>query len=283
MRDRNAFCETRGAWHYGRDILCSRRLWLFYECIIFETHPKHVSVRHVYQALLYQLIFLLLGMKVSYFNSTHSFPAVMDFLGSVHGSQGYMVIFLSLALTMIDGLAILRRIVIFFQNGDKLSIKAFWKVAILGRGGDTLGHASEYVGLVSEETEAFDKNEIALSPARDSIELDVRRQDFDVDTARWANDVRHQHYRRQSTISDGTLYGSPTSTRSVDKIQDAKGNFTSKIGVLRKIGNGIFAVLERVLVFAALGQLLTGIVVYTGMYIYLIMIIIFSNITVRGV
>jgi hypothetical protein len=174
-----------------------------------------------------------------------------------------MVILLSLLLTMIDGFAILRRIVAFFRNGDKFSVKAFWKAAIVGQDCDA-SNASEYVGLVSDETESFDMNEITLSRARHSIEVDIRRQNFDTDTARWANDIRRQHYRRQSTTSEGTLYGSPTSTSSVDKIGDAKVGITSKIGLLRKIGNGVFAVLERVLVFAAFGQLLTGVVVYTG-------------------
>lgn len=180
--------------------------------------------------------------------------------GSAHGSQGYMVIVLSLVLTMIDGFAIFRRIFAFLRHGDNLSVKTFWEVAILGRVCDTLG--PEYVELVSEEREALVKNEITLSPIRGSVELDTPRQAFDVDTARWANDVHLQHYRRQSATSDGTIYGSPTCTRSLDKVEDPKGNL--KTGYLRQIGNGAFAVLERFLVFAALGQLLTGVVVYTG-------------------
>jgi hypothetical protein len=175
-----------------------------------------------------------------------------------------MVILLSLTLTMIDGFALFSRIVAFLRNGDKFSIKAFWKSAILGQ--EHIPFGSEYEGLVSDEAEGFDK-EIVLSPDSDSAELDVRRQDFDMDTARWANDVHRQHSRRQSATSEGTLYGSPTCTRSVDKIEDTKGNFTPKIGLLRQIGNGTFAVLERVLVFAALGQLLSGVVVYTGVSI----------------
>jgi len=179
--------------------------------------------------------------------------------GSIHGSQGYLVILLSLTLTMIDGFAIFCRIIAFFRNGEQFSIKAFWKSAILGQ--EQFSFGPEYEGLVSEEADRFDK-ETALSPDSDSAELDVRRQDFQMDTARWANDVHHQHSRRQSAASDGTLYGSPTCTRSVDKLEDSKS--TSKVDLLRQIGNGAFAVLERVLVFAALSQLLSGVVVYTG-------------------
>lgn len=183
----------------------------------------------------------------------------MDLLGSVHGSQGYLVILLSLILTMIDGFAIFRRIITFFRNGEQLSIKGFWKSAILDQ--EHLPFGPEYEGLVSEEPVRFDK-EIALSPDGDSAELDVGGQDFQ-DTARWANDVHRQHSRRQSATSEGTLYGSPTCMRSQDKLEDSKS--TSKVGLPLRIGNGIFAVLERFLVFAALSQLLSGVVVYTGM------------------
>jgi hypothetical protein len=178
-----------------------------------------------------------------------------------------MIILLSLFLTTIDGLAMIRRIVTFLQSGEKKSIKTFWRSAVLGRQ-ESVGFGPEYTGLVSRDPEEFDKNEITLSPIRDSRELDVdaRRQGFDLDTANWADDVRRQHHGRQSAASDGTLY-SPTYTRSVDNIEFAKGNISSKFDLLRKIGNGAFAVLERFLVFAALGQLLTGVVIYTGTFI----------------
>jgi hypothetical protein len=159
---------------------------------------------------------------------------------------------------MIDGFAIFRRIITFFRSREQFSIKAFWKSAILGR--EHLSFGPEYEGLVSEEPVRFDK-EAAVSPDTDSAELDVGRQDFQ-DTARWANDVHRQHSRRPSATSEGTLYGSPTCMRSVDKLEDSKS--TSKVGLLRRIGNGTFAVLERFLVFAALSQLLSGVVVYTG-------------------
>lgn len=163
---------------------------------------------------------------------------------------------------MIDGFAIFRRIIAFFWNGQQFSIKAFWKSAILGK--EHFSFGPEYEGLVSEEADRFDK-EITLSPNSDSAELDVRTQGFQMDTVRWANDVHRQHSRQQSSASDGTLYDSPTCARSVDKLEDSRS--TSKVGLLRQVGNGSFAVLERVLVFAALGQLLSGVIVYTGMSI----------------
>jgi hypothetical protein len=177
-----------------------------------------------------------------------------------------MVILLSLFLTTIDGLAMIRRIITSLRNGEKFPIKTFWRSAIFGRQEPVI-LGPEYTGLVTQDPEEFDKNE-TLSPIRDSRELDVdaRRQGFDLDTANWANDVCRQHRRRQSAASDGTLY-SPTYARSVDKIEFTKGNTSSKFDLFRKIGNGAFAVLERFLVFAALGQLLTGVVIYTGTFI----------------
>lgn len=140
-------------------------------------------------------------------------------------------------------------------------MKAFWRSAILGRDCDTVG--PEYVELVSDP-EGFDKNESVLSPSSETGELDAE-QGFDIDTVRWANDVHRQHRRRPSAASEGTLYGSPTCMRSIDNIEDAKGTATPTANFIRQVGNGIFAVLERFLVFAAFGQLLTGVVVYTGM------------------
>jgi hypothetical protein len=116
--------------------------------------------------------------------------------------------------------------------------------------------------LVSD-MEGFDKNENVISPNSETGELDAERG-FDIDTVRWANDVHRQHHRRPSATSD-TLYGSSTCMRSIDNIEDVKETAASTVSFIRQMGNVIFAALERFLVFAAFGQLLTGVVVYTGM------------------
>jgi hypothetical protein len=85
------------------------------------------------------------------------------------------------------------------------------------------------------------------------------------ETAQWAN-VVHQHRRDFSVVSERTLYGSrsPT-THSDDTLANTKLSLNVRPkSVLHRIGNGIFAVLERTLVIGGFAQLLTGIVVYTG-------------------
>lgn len=177
---------------------------------------------------------------------------------------------LALTLSAIDILSLFRRIVAFWRSGEKFGIKTFWWSTILGRERDRdLG--PEYAGLVVEDPEEFEDTKISLSPIRDSSDLGPR-QEYDGDTAQWANDVHqhqhhprrtHRHYRQQSTASDGTLFGTSSPMRSVDTIREVKGT-SSKADLLFRISQGVFAVLERSLVFAGLVQVLTGIVTYTG-------------------
>jgi len=181
--------------------------------------------------------------------------------GAVHSKQGYMVLLLALCLSAIDMVGMLRRIVGFFRSGEKFSIKTFWRTTILGCDMERDRFGAEYTGLVVDAAEEFEE-QIRLSPIRKSGDLD-RIEEYSGDTAQWANNVHHhrRHQRRHSTASDGTLFG-PASP--IDNIQDVKGALSSRVGLIRRIGNASFAVLERFLVFAGLAQTLLGIVIYTG-------------------
>jgi hypothetical protein len=68
--------------------------------------------------------------------------------------------------------------------------------------------------------------------------------------------------------SDGTFFGSRSPPHSETTLQDAKHRRNTKKvqNLTLRIGNVVFTVLvlERSLVAAGFGQLLTGIVVYTG-------------------
>ncbi|KAG6832934.1 hypothetical protein H0H92_004818 [Tricholoma furcatifolium] len=185
--------------------------------------------------------------------------------GAAHTKQGYLTLLLALTLSAIDIFNLFRRIVAFFRSGEKFSIKAFWQSAILGRKVDHDSSGPEYTGLV-EEPEDFEEAKISFSRVdRQSGDLDPI-DEYTGDTAQWANDVhRHhrRHYRKASTASEGTLYGTPSPTRSLDKLHDVKGALASKAGILRRIGKATFAVTERFLVFAGFAQTLMGIVIYT--------------------
>ncbi|KAG6855000.1 hypothetical protein C0991_005929 [Blastosporella zonata] len=188
--------------------------------------------------------------------------------GAVHTKHGYLTLVLALSLSAIDVLNLLRRIVMFLTNGDKFSIKAFWQSAILGRKVDRDPYAAEYTGLVDQVPEQFEESklEISLSPVRQSGDLDPI-EEYTGDTAQWANHVHHhqpRHYRKQSTASEGTLFGTSSPMRSMDKIHEVKDTLASKAGLVQRIGKACFAVLERFLVFAGFAQTLLGIAIYTG-------------------
>ncbi|KAG6837969.1 hypothetical protein H0H93_008363 [Arthromyces matolae] len=186
--------------------------------------------------------------------------------GAVHSKQGYLTLLLALSLSAIDIFSIARRIVAFFRSDVKFTLKAFWQTAILGRRNDHDRFGAEYTGLVVGEAEEFEEAKLGLSsPDRVSGDLDPI-DEYTGDTAQWANNVHHhhRHYRRQSTASEGTVFGTSSPTRSSDKIQEVKGALISKAGLVQRISKGIFAVVERSLVFAGLWQTLLGIVIYTG-------------------
>ncbi|KAG6817196.1 hypothetical protein H0H87_011554 [Tephrocybe sp. NHM501043] len=181
--------------------------------------------------------------------------------GAVHTKHGYLTLILALLLSTIDILTLLRRIVLFFRSDEKFSIKAFWQSAILGQKANRELYGAEYAGLVDEHDD-FEESKFSLSPDRQSGDLDPI-EEYTGDTAQWANDVHHhqrRHYRKQSTASEGTLFGTSSPMRSVDKIQEG----SSKGRLIHRIGKVSFAVLERFLVFAGLAQTLFGIVIYTG-------------------
>ncbi|KNZ73834.1 hypothetical protein J132_09475 [Termitomyces sp. J132] len=184
--------------------------------------------------------------------------------GSAHTMQGYLTLLVALSLSTIDILTVFRRIYLFFRGGERFTIKGFWQTAILGRKNNHDRYAAEYAGLV-DEPEEFEEAKISLSsPDRQSGDLDPI-EEYARDTAQWANNVHHhRHYRKHSTASEGTLFGSSSPSSSLDKIQEVKDVLKSKKGLLQRIGNICFAVVERFLVFAGLWQTLLGIVIYTG-------------------
>ena len=166
-----------------------------------------------------------------------------------------------------DIFALFRRIFRYCRGDEKFTIKAFWRRAILGR--DPEEHADPleplYTGVSPEEVEEH----IPLSPVGGSSVP----EGYNDRTTQWANDVHspppplqheyeRRHYRHQSTLSEGTLYGNPSPMRSFDKLQQTREDSTPSLS--RRLHRICYAVLERYLVFVGLAQLLTGIVTYTG-------------------
>lgn len=119
---------------------------------------------------------------------------------------------------------------------------------------------TEYDALIQNEPE---NSKIA----RDSIELDdFERNNIVIDdheTGQWADAMR-QHRRHYSINSEGTLFEPHSPTHSEDTLHDVKVRQKAVSSLLSLVGQAAFAVVERSIVLAGFGQLLIGIVTYTG-------------------
>lgn len=125
---------------------------------------------------------------------------------------------------------------------------------MLNRDINHMGTGSEYTGLIMAESEDLELPQISRQSSDDGV---FRK------TAQWANDVRN-HHRNSSLASDGTLFGSRSPIQSDTTLAAQQKRDSSQKSLIHRVGNAVFAVLERLLVFAGFAQLLTGIVIYTG-------------------
>ncbi|KAF8897397.1 cytoplasmic protein [Infundibulicybe gibba] len=173
--------------------------------------------------------------------------------GSSHGSHGYLILLFALLLSGVDVIHLFRRLVAFIKGDQERSLRSFWTAVVLGKDANEYGQGPEYSGLIAEEPEEFDEVKFTAHSHHD-----VRH----TNTAEWANNVRH-HQRHSSTESEGTLFN-PHLHRTDSGKDEPELAPAHKRPLLRRIGLGSFAVFERLLVFAGLLQLLTGIVIYTG-------------------
>jgi len=157
-------------------------------------------------------------------------------------------------LSAIDILAAIRRFILFIQSNEPRSFKLFWNRVMLNQDINHMGAGSEYTGLITEESEDLELPQISRQSSDDGV---FRK------TAQWANDVRN-HHRNFSLASDGTLFGSRSPIQSDTTLAAQQKHHSSQKDFVHRVGNAVFAVLERFLVFAGLAQLLTGIVIYSG-------------------
>jgi hypothetical protein len=228
------------------------------------------SVRHRWRELsmvaFYGLAVLGCGAGALYSKLT---PDMYE--GSIHGTHGNLILLFALSLSLIDFIALVRRVITFFRPFDKFSFRSFWKTAI--RNQEPIeGALSEYASLVHEDSEEFEKAE--FNSPRGSDMLNSRRLesiqsrelvgDPDEHPAEWANEVgRHRIRDSLQSNGSGTLFG-PHSPALDDSLNGPNRFNPPKKPFLRRAGRFAFATGERALVLAGFGQLLSGIVVYTG-------------------
>lgn len=211
--------------------------------------------------------------------------------GQKHGSQGYFFLFVAAAISALDLIALGGRLVVYVKSvrsgNERFAFKACWNTVVLDREDSPHGVAAEYAGLVSEEPEDYEAAELKARELEqdDAAEpIHVRRAQFmaPIDTAisprsstedhaQWVNDASHRGTYPQSANSEHTVFDRAPSPRgSVHSDETLYENVynsfksTNKTAVLKKIGRGIFATVERALVFAGYMQVISGIVIYTG-------------------
>ena len=234
---RNAFCWSFMACVSYCRFLLSFHPWLGCRCFIWKTYAKHVCPD----------------------NSTdfEGFNFIRRYDGSSHGPHGSLILLVAFFLPLFDVLILVRRVLIYFKKGGKFTLKAFWRAVILN-------HvvrpdiAVDYTEL-SESPEELDA---AIEHGHRGEEIKLLHKvvlegDSEQDN-QWAR-IHSGHRRTGSTTSEQTLI--PPASRDSD---DDLNVPTRKPSLLRRAGVVILATLERALVFAAWGLLLTGVVTYTG-------------------
>ncbi|KAF7352907.1 putative membrane protein C3B8.06 [Mycena venus] len=76
------------------------------------------------------------------------------YLGEKHSQHGYAVLVVALALTLIDTLGALRRLVTFFCSAKHYTFKGIAQ-ALLGHEDSVKRSGPEYIGLITEEPDSF--------------------------------------------------------------------------------------------------------------------------------
>ncbi|KAH9951852.1 hypothetical protein B0H21DRAFT_194621 [Amylocystis lapponica] len=261
--------------------------------------PAGIALRSVKHAmhgvtviLFYSLCTIGLAASAAYRKLTPDM-----YQGSQHGTQGWFFLLLAVAITALDTFSLVVRFFSYLQSvrsGEKkVSIRSVWSTVVLGREDRFAGLGAEYTNLVADEAEEFEEAQLNVKDIEKDIDeaeapnLKVRharimepiRTTFDGaehphdETAQWANDVRvhrRQDSYPQSAASERTLFNGPQSPRhSDDTLPEFPGHafpisVKGKASLLKKIGRGIFATTERILVFAGFMQIVSGIIVYTG-------------------
>ncbi|KAI0347345.1 hypothetical protein BDW22DRAFT_1321572 [Trametopsis cervina] len=230
-------------------------------------------------------------------------PRLNAYEGQVHSAQGYFILFIAVVLSAFDVIALVGRLVAYVRavraGHDQFSLVRGWRNVVLDRAEDRpAGSAAEYTGLVSEDTEEMemdaaelkarkieggdeDEDDLTHVPLQErrarpvapiSTDYSPRISHEHEDDDQWANDHRRPHHSRypQSAGSERTMFeDSPRgSIHSDDMLHESvlKSSWSGlgKGALVRKVGRAIFATAERVLVFAGLFQVTTGIVIYTG-------------------
>ncbi|KAI0320641.1 hypothetical protein OF83DRAFT_1104048 [Amylostereum chailletii] len=189
--------------------------------------------------------------------------------GQKHSSQSYFVLFIALIVSAVDLMAGFGRLWSYLRllrSGDKFSLRTFWRQVILGQDDhQALGVQAEYTNLVVDEPEDIDEDDLKAHLHKSARHVEfVQTEDLQ---DRNGAQTWHNHDYPSTPSSERTLFG-PRSPRGSQNSEDTLHvdyrTVAGKASLLRRIGRIVFATLERTLVFAAFGQFMLGVTVYTG-------------------
>ncbi|EIN10584.1 hypothetical protein PUNSTDRAFT_125363 [Punctularia strigosozonata HHB-11173 SS5] len=244
---------------------------LFMSLAFFGALPAGIalrSVKHAWHGVSIGLFwgFVVLGVSCSALYRKMT-PNMYE--GQVHSSHGFAVLLVAAVLSVIDALAFFVRLFNYLRsvraNPGTFSFKSFWRIVFLNQDEHGLGSSAEYAGLVLEE----DPEELEEHQLHKLGELETV---FNVDdvhdnhnpTSEWVNGNRPTVHRQNSGSSDRSRHSEETLRDPTTPVRTHFSRPRPRTSLVLRIGNGIFATMERVLVFAAWAQVTEGIVVYTG-------------------
>ncbi|EJD00923.1 uncharacterized protein FOMMEDRAFT_147616 [Fomitiporia mediterranea MF3/22] len=249
------------------------------------------SVKHAWHGVSVAVFYGLVASGLS-FSALYRKLTPNLYENAKHGPHGYFVLFCAATLTTIDALAALTRTFHFLNSVRRgeitFSIKRFWRVVVLNREDVDSGFvpkrfSHEYAGLVQEPDELeMDAHE--LKSGDDAVHIDLQAGEMSPgfsspvsDGNAWPNEIhemRRQHRERHSTwrqsvASDRTLFhahpsrhGSHHSDETLHELPPHIAEVKPPLAV--RVGRGVFATAERILVFMGYMQFITGLVAYTG-------------------
>jgi hypothetical protein len=168
-----------------------------------------------------------------------------------------------------DLLPFFQRVFVFFRSRNSFSLKNFWETVVQGREQLSV-HTGEYAKLVASEPEEYDDVELP-SPKKlttinaEDLQQEQSRPSFQhIQISNWSSERPPLHVHAASAASDRTSFDihSPRNSEHSDDTLVREASHMPQLS--RKIGSVVFQIAERSLVLAGFGQLLTGVVVYTG-------------------
>ncbi|KAH9965713.1 hypothetical protein BC827DRAFT_1125327 [Russula dissimulans] len=190
--------------------------------------------------------------------------------GQLHCTHGYLVLALAFTLSAMDLFAGAGRVFSYvrtIERGGGFSIRSFWKRVILSHDDvhvrDT-SNSGEYTSLVAEAEEPEDLNDIPKAHTYRDHRFVISAADDE--TAQWVDKVRHSTQDLPgSPVSESTFIGHrPRGSQLSDETLEDQNRVVKDVPLSRRLGQLLFGILQRFLVFAGYAQLMHGVIIYTG-------------------